>query len=197
VQIGSTPHRRPPADQRCGRSSSAAKKADAVFKIALALRNSATSRRSFLSSADSPLVAPGRTPAEQTSDLADGRPLRIVLIADLGDHPHRPLTQLRRVPPRRTTWHDSNLPKKWILRTCRGGSRTDFGVLAIGDVSGELGWNSPPRRASRVRWFSTTSGWPPKRRSARCDLGGEVAVEGVGRVGQQCDGAVGRAISIC
>jgi hypothetical protein len=28
---------------------------------------------------------------------------RLVLIADLGDHPHRPLTQLRRVPLRRTT----------------------------------------------------------------------------------------------
>ena len=33
-----------PGDQCCGRSSSAAKKADAVFKIALALRNSAFSR---------------------------------------------------------------------------------------------------------------------------------------------------------
>jgi hypothetical protein len=38
-----------PGDQCCGRSSSAAKKADAVFKIALALRNSETSRLSFFS----------------------------------------------------------------------------------------------------------------------------------------------------
>ena len=110
-----------PGDQRCGRSSSAAKKAEAVFKIALALRNSLTSRLSFFSSADSSLVVPGREPGidlglahplahglgtanpEQTSDLTDRRPLRIVLIADLSDHPHRALTQLRRVPPRRTT----------------------------------------------------------------------------------------------
>ncbi|NYF18563.1 hypothetical protein HDC37_003428 [Microbacterium sp. AK009] len=34
-----------------GRSSSAAKKADALFKIALARRNSAFSRRSFFNSA--------------------------------------------------------------------------------------------------------------------------------------------------
>jgi hypothetical protein len=46
-----------------GRSSSAAKKADTVFKIALALRNSATSRLSFFSSADFSRVVPGREPA--------------------------------------------------------------------------------------------------------------------------------------
>ena len=40
---------------------------------------------------------------QQPRDFADRRPLRLVLITDLGDHPHRPLTQLRRVPPRRTT----------------------------------------------------------------------------------------------
>jgi len=49
-----------PGDDRCGRSSSAAKKADAVFKIALARRNSAFPRRNRLSSADSSLVTPGR-----------------------------------------------------------------------------------------------------------------------------------------
>src|SRR5207342_2062802 len=49
-----------PGDQCCGRSSSAAKKADAVFKIALALRNSAFSRFSRLSSAGSSVVVPGR-----------------------------------------------------------------------------------------------------------------------------------------
>ena len=52
-----------PGDQCCGRSSSAAKKADAVFKIALALRNSAFSRFSRLSSVDSSVVVPGRDPA--------------------------------------------------------------------------------------------------------------------------------------
>jgi hypothetical protein len=52
-----------PTDQWCGRSSSAAKKAEAVFKIELALRNSAFSRRSFFNSADSSDVTPGRAPA--------------------------------------------------------------------------------------------------------------------------------------
>jgi len=37
--------------------------------------------------------------AEQAGDLTNRRPLRAVLITDLGDHPHRPLTQLRRIPP--------------------------------------------------------------------------------------------------
>ena len=50
-------------DQCVGRSISAAKKADAVFKIALALRSSAFSRRRRLSSADSSVVIPGRAPA--------------------------------------------------------------------------------------------------------------------------------------
>jgi hypothetical protein len=51
-----------PGDQCCGRSSSAAKKADAVFKIELALRNSAFSRFNRLSSADSSVVVPTREP---------------------------------------------------------------------------------------------------------------------------------------
>jgi hypothetical protein len=51
-----------PGDQCCGRSSSAAKKADAVFKIALALRSSAFSRFNRLSSADSSVVVPTREP---------------------------------------------------------------------------------------------------------------------------------------
>jgi hypothetical protein len=129
-----------PGDQRVGRSISAAKKADAVFKIALALRNSAFSRRRRFNSADSSVVIPARAPAsiwawrtylrtvsavptpKQLRDLTDRGPLRLVLIADLGDHPHRPLTQLRRIPLRRTHCHDSILSKKWSLRTCRGGS---------------------------------------------------------------------------
>src|SRR6476646_12078030 len=41
--------------------------------------------------------------AEQACDLTHRRPLRAVLTTDLGDHPHRTLPQLRRVPPRRTT----------------------------------------------------------------------------------------------
>src|SRR5271155_4154996 len=51
-----------PGDQCCGRSSSAAKKADAVFKIELALRNSAFSRFNRLSSEDSSVVVPTREP---------------------------------------------------------------------------------------------------------------------------------------
>lgn len=47
----------------CGRSSSAAKKAEAAFKISLARRNSAFSRRNRLSSSAASLVTPGRTPA--------------------------------------------------------------------------------------------------------------------------------------
>jgi hypothetical protein len=52
-----------PGDQCAGRSISAAKKADAAFKIALALRNSAFSRRTRFNSADSSVVVPGRAPA--------------------------------------------------------------------------------------------------------------------------------------
>src|SRR5690606_36732410 len=46
-----------------GRASSAAKNADADFKISLALRNSAFSRLSLRMSASSVLVLPGRCPA--------------------------------------------------------------------------------------------------------------------------------------
>jgi hypothetical protein len=44
------------------RRGSAAKKADAVFKIAFALRNSAFSRLKRFNSADSSVVIPGRAP---------------------------------------------------------------------------------------------------------------------------------------
>src|SRR5690606_19006693 len=63
-----------------------------------------------------------RPDTEQLGDLAHRSPLRLVIGPDLGDHPDRPLTQLGRVPPRRTPWHDSILPKERSLRTCRGGS---------------------------------------------------------------------------
>jgi hypothetical protein len=49
-----------PPERGEGRSSSAAKKADAAFRISLARRSSAFSRRSRLSSADSSLVVPRR-----------------------------------------------------------------------------------------------------------------------------------------
>jgi len=77
VQIDSTPHRKPSGPSRwprwsamkrvisavAGRARLDAKKADAVFKIALARRNSALSRFNRLSSADSSVVVPGREPA--------------------------------------------------------------------------------------------------------------------------------------
>jgi hypothetical protein len=51
------------ADQRCeGRSSSAAKKADAVFKIAFARRSSRTSRSSSRGRVRSSLLSPGSGP---------------------------------------------------------------------------------------------------------------------------------------
>ena len=54
-------------DHRLGRSSSAAKKADAAFKIALARFNSAFSRRSRFTSADSSVLVPGRAPASTSA----------------------------------------------------------------------------------------------------------------------------------
>ena len=56
-----------PHDQRCGRSSSAAKKADALLRIALARLSSAFSRFNRFSSADSSLVVPTRCPASTSA----------------------------------------------------------------------------------------------------------------------------------
>src|SRR5690606_8685707 len=53
--------------QRSGRSSSAAKKAEALLRIALARFNSAFSRLSRLSSADSSVLTPGRWPASTSA----------------------------------------------------------------------------------------------------------------------------------
>ena len=110
-----------PGDQCVGRSISAAKKAYAVFKIGLVSSQFSVlpphtlqfrglfSRRSRQSaSIDLGLGHPtarrlGRANTKQAGNLADRGPLRLVLIADLSDHPHRPLTQLRRIPLRRTT----------------------------------------------------------------------------------------------
>jgi hypothetical protein len=50
-------------DHREGRSSSAAKKAEAVRRIEFARRNSRFSRSSSVSLAESPVVVPGRAPA--------------------------------------------------------------------------------------------------------------------------------------
>ena len=54
-------------DQRCGRSSSAAKKADALRKIAFARFNSAFSRFNRLTSTASSDVTPGRFPASTSA----------------------------------------------------------------------------------------------------------------------------------
>ena len=107
-------------------------------------RSRGAARRSLVSaactSADSSLVTPGRAPSstsarrthlrtvsggahpEQLRHLRHRRPVRVVIGTDLGEHPHRPLLQLRRVPPGRVSRHDSNLPKVRSLPTCRGGS---------------------------------------------------------------------------
>ena len=54
-------------ERRCGRSSSAAKKAEAAFKISFARRSSATSRLSRLTSSDSSVVVPGLAPASTSA----------------------------------------------------------------------------------------------------------------------------------
>ena len=51
----------------CGRSSSAAKKADADFKIAFARRSSRTSCSRTLSRSRSPVVVPGRPPSSMSA----------------------------------------------------------------------------------------------------------------------------------
>jgi hypothetical protein len=56
----------------------------------------------------------GRTHAKQAGDLTHRHPLRLMLIADLGDHPHRPLTQLRRIPPRGNSRQDSIIPNNGV-----------------------------------------------------------------------------------
>ena len=56
-----------PRDQRCGRSSSAAKKVEAALRIALARLSSAFSRFRRFSSADSSVVTPGRLPASTSA----------------------------------------------------------------------------------------------------------------------------------
>jgi hypothetical protein len=107
-------------DQRCGRSSSAAKKAEALRGIAFARLSSAFSRFNRLSSAASSVLTPGRFPAstwacrhhflhglrrpdpDQLRDLDHRRPLRLMITPDLSDHPDRPLTQLGRIPLQRT-----------------------------------------------------------------------------------------------
>jgi hypothetical protein len=54
-------------EQYSGRSSSAAKKTDAAFRIALARFSSAFSRLSRFNSAESSLVTPGRWPASTSA----------------------------------------------------------------------------------------------------------------------------------
>ena len=60
--LADEPHERP-----SGRSSSAAKKADAAFRISFARRSSATSRFSVLICSFSPVVIPGRVPASTSA----------------------------------------------------------------------------------------------------------------------------------
>jgi hypothetical protein len=81
--------------------------------------------------ASSPLLASARRTHLRTvsvvpmprfmGDRAHRVPLRGVIRAALGDQPHSPLPQLRRVLPV-TSWYDPILLKGWSLRTRRGGS---------------------------------------------------------------------------
>jgi hypothetical protein len=104
-----------PDQNRCGRSSSAAKKAEAALRISFARRSSRTSARNLRSSADSSLVIPGRChsidlspanpPAQRLTPRhpqlrryrLDGGRLRRIVLAHLGDHPDRALAHLRRI----------------------------------------------------------------------------------------------------
>jgi hypothetical protein len=64
---------------------------------------------------------------EQFGHLGHRRPLRLMIITDLDDHPNRAFLQLRRIPPRRTaSRHDSILPTERSLRTRRDGSGGRF-----------------------------------------------------------------------
>ena len=127
-------------DQWAGRSSSAAKKADAAFKIAFrALQlgvlplQPALDLDRLLGRGPGPLTGVDLGPShplpdrlrrrhpEQLRNPLHRRPLRPMLRADLTDHPHRPLPKLPRVLPPTIT-HDPILLKDWSLRTRRGGS---------------------------------------------------------------------------
>ena len=112
-----------------GPSSSAAKKADAAFKISFARRSSRFSRSNALSRSRSSVVNPGRRPSSISTRRTHRRtvsgvgpnfsatetdrlPLRPAVPLGLKDHPHRPITHLRRVSPRSSLLcHDSILAR--------------------------------------------------------------------------------------
>ena len=134
-QIGSTPNTSRCSsmnahERLCGRSSSAAKKADAALRISFARRSSAFSRFSRLISVgfgrgdpgplpcvDLRLAHPlahrlGRSDAELCCDRFHRGPLGRVVRPDLRDHAHRALTKLGRVGGR--TCHDSILSRNRV-----------------------------------------------------------------------------------
>ena len=126
-----------------GRSSSAAKKAEALRRISL---ERLSSRFSFCRRFElGPLL--GREPCPLAGvDLGLGHPGPQRLVADaelagnatdhamtlagllegLEDHPDRPLLQLRRIPllGSLVRWHDSILSKRWSLHNLQGGSES-------------------------------------------------------------------------
>ena len=101
---------------------------------------------------------------EQLSDPAHRLPVTLMIGPNLGIHPHRPSLQLRRVPPARLSWHDSNLPKDRSLRTCRGGSVAPAQDDEERRVSGtrlirkrtSRAWTICPALAHRVCAWTTT-----------------------------------------
>ncbi|SJN44924.1 hypothetical protein FM104_13695 [Microbacterium esteraromaticum] len=137
--------------RRCGRSSSAAKKAEAAFNISFARRNSAFSRFSFLISACASLVTPGRCPPstldpanpgadrfgrsdpQHARDRGDRRVLARILGPHLGDHTDSALTKLARVFA--GTCHETDPSKEFCLRTHRGDSHFELAWFLFRPVS--------------------------------------------------------------
>ena len=166
----------------CGRSSSAAKNADADFKIAFARRSSRSSRTSAAIRSASPVEVPGRWPAS-TSACWTNPPQRLVvdpalvadpcdrttalprLLARLEHQLHSPLTKLRRVLPR--CGHDSHLSKVASLHQSRavqtrGRLRLAAAWMFSPWCQGEN--NRPPGRPLDPALETGPGRWPPSWR---------------------------------
>lgn len=137
------------------------------LQISLARRSSRTSTRSLPSSADSSLLAPGRVPPSNlgladsftqrlgTADprlggyRADRRPVRGVLRLQLGDHPDRPLPQLRRIA--RSTPHDS-------IFLSQHGASGNSGALQLGACPARSAWGAPCWSVAALNLTTSSAG---------------------------------------
>ena len=134
----------------CGRSSSAAKKAEADFKMALARRSSKFSRSSCLIRSASSVVVPGRSPRSTSARRTQLRRVsgltpqlvghlldRTLPLARLSSHikhqTNRAVTQLLRILTR--CWHSSHPPTDQSLHLSQAGSTLD--LFASLDVARE------------------------------------------------------------